>query len=410
MAASDAEAPAVDFYTSLVPVLRFRHLAEIERYDPVPDDTTLFLADVVGSTAAIETGRYKEVNVAAAAVIAAIRNALADRDLAFSFGGDGASFVLGAEHAALGRRTLAATVRWAADELGLDLRAAAVPVADIRQSGHDLLVARFAVSADLSYAMFAGGGLAWAETRMKDGAYAIAADEGAGGLDLSGLSCRFARLPSRNGVILSVIVVPNSRRQTAAFSQIVVELLDLAAHRHIDVRPVPDGAPKVEWSLERFVLETKTAAAKAGGRRLASILGSGIRNAVAHYTMRTGRRIGGFDPKRYLTEVVQNTDFRKFDDGLRMTVDCSVDTADEIEALLSAGRSKGQVDYGTHRQDAAMLTCFVPSPKSSDHVHFVDGAAGGYALAAQALKAQQKNIAADVPVREGKADAPAAAP
>ncbi len=32
------------------------------------------------------------------------------------------------------------------------------------------------------------------------------------------------------------------------------------------------------------------------------------------------------------------------------------------------------------------MTCFVPSPTRSDHVHFVDGAAGGYAAAARAVK------------------------
>jgi hypothetical protein len=40
-----------------------------------------------------------------------------------------------------------------------------------------------------------------------------------------------------------------------------------------------------------------------------------------------------------------------------------------------------------HRQDAAMMTCFTPSLLRSDHVHFVDGARGGYASAATALKA-----------------------
>jgi hypothetical protein len=34
-----------------------------------------------------------------------------------------------------------------------------------------------------------------------------------------------------------------------------------------------------------------------------------------------------------------------------------------------------------------MMTCFTPSALRSDHVHFIDGARGGYASAATALKA-----------------------
>jgi hypothetical protein len=44
------------------------------------------------------------------------------------------------------------------------------------------------------------------------------------------------------------------------------------------------------------------------------------------------------------------------------------------------------VRYGTHRQRAAMMTCFTPSPTRSNHVHFIDGAMGGYAMAASAMK------------------------
>jgi Protein of unknown function (DUF3095) len=34
----------------------------------------------------------------------------------------------------------------------------------------------------------------------------------------------------------------------------------------------------------------------------------------------------------------------------------------------------------------AIVTCYAPSPTRSDHVHFVDGAAAGYAAAAAQLK------------------------
>ena len=58
-----------------------------------------------------------------------------------------------------------------------------------------------------------------------------------------------------------------------------------------------------------------------------------------------------------------------------------------LTGRLAQAASDGTVRYGLHRQDAAMMTCFTPSVMRSDHVHFIDGARGGYASAATALKA-----------------------
>ena len=60
--------------------------------------------------------------------------------------------------------------------------------------------------------------------------------------------------------------------------------------------------------------------------------------------------------------------------------------AGEIEQHLIGCAASGVVRYGTHRQRAAMMTCFTPSPTRSNHVHFIDGAMGGYAMAASAMK------------------------
>ena len=45
------------------------------------------------------------------------------------------------------------------------------------------------------------------------------------------------------------------------------------------------------------------------------------------------------------------------------------------------------VRYGLHQQDEALVTCIVPSVMRDDHVHFVDGAAGGYTQAALQMSA-----------------------
>jgi hypothetical protein len=41
--------------------------------------------------------------------------------------------------------------------------------------------------------------------------------------------------------------------------------------------------------------------------------------------------------------------------------------------------------YGLYEQDAVIMTCIVPSIETDDHLHFLDGADGGYALAARMM-------------------------
>src|SRR5262245_58528996 len=162
-----------NFYAELPIFDGFANIMEPSLYRPVPDDWFVGLTDVVESTRAIETGRYKAVNTAGASVIAAVTNALGNRLFPFVFGGDGASFAVAAKDFDLARAALAATSTWAGEELGLELRAALVPVKAIREQGLDIRVARFAPSRNVSYAMFSGGGLGWAERQMKEGRFAV---------------------------------------------------------------------------------------------------------------------------------------------------------------------------------------------------------------------------------------------
>ena len=77
---SSSEAAADDFYARLPVFDSFARLTDASIYTPLPDGWVIGLADIERSTAAIEAGRYKAVNTAAAAVIAAVANALEGRD------------------------------------------------------------------------------------------------------------------------------------------------------------------------------------------------------------------------------------------------------------------------------------------------------------------------------------------
>ena len=107
---------------------------------------------------------------------------------------------------------------------------------------------------------------------------------------------------------------------------------------------------------------------------------------VAYVLIRFRLRTPFWDMPKYIKSLVTNADFRKFDDGLKMTVDCSPEFADALEKRLAAASE--YANYGTFRQNNAILTCFVPSSPDVGHIHFVDGAGGGYTMAAKAMKAR----------------------
>jgi Protein of unknown function (DUF3095) len=374
-----------DSFYGGIPVFRgFTKLMEPQLYSPLPGDWTVGVADIVESTRAIAAQRYKAVNMAGAAVIASVTNALGGREFPFVFGGDGASFAVAPDDLALAREALAATATWVKEDLDLVMRVALVPVAAIRAHGLDVRVARFGPSANLSYAMFSGGGLGWAEAAMKRGEFAVAAAPAGTQPDLSGLSCRFEEIPAARGLILSVLVVPAAGADPLAFRRVIEDVLQLVERTPDAGRPVPPGGPPLKWPPQGLEYEARAARGGPLFARKGAVLALTL---WAYVVMRFGIKVGAFVPKNYVRQVVENSDFRKYDDGLRMILDCTEELASAITERLAKAAGNGVVRYGLHRQDAAMMTCFTPSVMRADHVHFIDGARGGYASAATALKA-----------------------
>jgi len=374
-----------DTFYGGIPVFRgFGSLMDPALYSPLPDDWSIGVADIVESTKAIAAQRYKAVNMAGASVIAAVTNALDGREFPFVFGGDGASFAVSPGDLERAREALAATATWVEESLDLVMRVALVPVAAVRAQGLDVRVARFGPSPNLSYAMFSGGGLGWADAAMKRGEFAIAPAFPGTQPDLSGLSCRFEEIPSARGLILSVLVVPAQGADPRAFRKVIEDVIALSERSPDAGRPVPPGGPPLRWPPQGVEYEARAARGGSLLKRRGVVLAVTL---WAYVVMRLGIKVGNFVPKTYVQQVVENSDFRKYDDGLRMILDCTPELERGLTQILVAAASSGIVRYGLHRQDAAMMTCFTPSVMRSDHVHFIDGARGGYASAATALKA-----------------------
>jgi hypothetical protein len=131
-----------EFFATVPVFTDFGGVTDAGNYRPLPDGWILALADIVGSTQAIEGGRYKDVNMAGASVISAVLNAVGKGDYPFVFGGDGALIALPGSLEQIARDALAAVQIWVEEDLGFTLRAAVVPLADIRREGLDVMIAR----------------------------------------------------------------------------------------------------------------------------------------------------------------------------------------------------------------------------------------------------------------------------
>ena len=383
-----SESELAAFRSEIPEIDEFADVADASSYLPLPDDWFVGTSDVVNSTGAIAAGRYKAVNMVGASVIAAVRNAVSSTDIPFVFGGDGAAFVIPASAKSVVAQALAAVSIWSEEEIDLQLRTALVPIENIRAAGVDVRIAHFAASPHVRYAMFAGGGVAWAEDQMKSGNYTIAPAPAGMRPDLTGLSCRWQPIEALRGMIASLLVLRRDDADVKTYRNLVRHIVTYIHEREIEEgRPVTEQTAKFALSGQAMSLEART----LGGSRsyLSKRIGLWFYYLFVRYLFARGRKIGDFDPVKYKSETVRNTDFRKFDDGLKLTIDCSQTTYDGLLALLDQARADRIANYGLHAQDTALMTCIVPNHNDSNHMHFVDGAGGGYAKAAEMLKAQR---------------------
>jgi hypothetical protein len=106
---------------------------------------------------------------------------------------------------------------------------------------------------------------------------------------------------------------------------------------------------------------------------------------VGWVLLRFGIRWGGTDWGAYKSDLVTNTDFRKFDGSLRLVLSGTAAQREELTRYLEERRAKGELAYGLHVAKSAVMTCLIEERQGA-HFHFVDGAGGGYAAAALAMK------------------------
>jgi len=392
----------------------------------VPEDWYIVVADIVASTKAIAEGKYKDVNMVSASAITAVLNVTGRADIAYIFGGDGATLLVPAGMLLPVAQALQGTRRMAKDVFGLEMRAGVVSIAELSSKGASVRVAKTETAPRVYQAALSGAGVSLAENLVKGAEgtrYDITALFPLAQLeekepDFRGLQCRWQPLQSRNGADISLIVWAREGDPAVAarvYNDVLATISDICGHSGCrppavamaaDVATISDICGHSDgWrpaSAQNLQLSNNPAALKGDSAirsyghgtfgflaRLSTVLGETL---VGRLCIALGLKFGKFDGKTYPKAVAQNTDYMKFDNALRLVMDITPFQQKALTAYLEEQRAERKIFYGLHAAKAALMTCLV-FDLTDDHFHFVDGADGGYALAAVQLKQQIKDAA-----------------
>jgi len=380
------------FYASLPVITDFRDVTRQESFARLPSDWHVVMSDVRDSTIAIQSGRYKNVNTVGAATITAVLNAAGAVEIPFVFEGDGSMLCVPDALLDVARAALLRTQELARRSFDLDLRVATLPVKRIDEAGLSVRVARYRVSENYIQALFAGGGMAYADRTMKDPATADACAVKPGSIaakgSFDGLECRWQDIPSPRGETVSLMVRALGRdpaRAAAVYDEVIARVREIYGG---DDACHPLTVANLAMSLSSRQLGNEVGM-RAGDRGFFSrwkylmwIRGVTV---LGWFLMKLGIRTELTDWSRYKPTLVRNADVRKFNDLYRQILAGTPAQRQALEAWLEQRFARGELVYGLHVTDRAHMTCLV-FDYAGRHLHFIDGADGGLFLAAKQFK------------------------
>jgi hypothetical protein len=387
-------ATPADFYSQIPAFLDARGVSDPKNFHEVPSDWHILLTDVKGSTQAIREGRYKDVNLVGASAIAAVLNLCRPIEVPYVFGGDGATFVVPPHLLSESIAVLNSVERMSAREFGLVLRVGSIAVGEVLAQGGSLRIAKQALSDKVHQAIFTGGGLAKAEELIKKREIPSSNTEPQKEASYEGLECRWQPLAAQRGEIVSVLVRAEASGPAENFRiyEEIIEEVEVITGGGQLANPVNRSKLNLTFDPRAIRKEQKIRTHDRGlAQKFWYFLETLFLTSLSHLFFFFKMKAFGTDWDQYKTEVVKNSDFWKFDDMLRFVVDVSAAQRRALESCFELRYLRGELCYGLHSSNAAMLTCLVFS-RQGEHIHFVDGGDGGYAMAAVELKRRLKEL------------------
>lgn len=373
-----------DFFYSRLPVNEISLcdlLTEEHLFYRIPEDWHVVVTDVMNSTQAALDGRHQTVNLVATGSIVAVLNIANKSDISipFFFGGDGATFILPPTLLDKSLTALHQHQENTKKNFDLTLRVGHVPVANLYAEESDLKISKLKTSDLFTIPVILGDGLTFAEKKIKSNSTNFPELEAnLPELDMSGMQCRWDKIkpPANNFEIVSLIVIArNNHEQSIVFKDVMLVIEKIYGNA-INRKPISIDKLKLKATFGKLAAEMKTKLSRYNlvyltKTWLTTLLGK------AYFNTKKG--------KEYLYKLVDLSDTLVIDGKINTVITGTAIQRTELEAALLNIENNGRIFYGLHVSNASVMSCYVRN-LHDQHIHFVDGADGGYTKAAGVLK------------------------
>ncbi|MEJ5994261.1 DUF3095 family protein [Pedobacter sp. Du54] len=352
-------------------------------FSAVPADWHVVITDIKGSTAAVADGFNETVNFIATGSIVAVLNLAfkAKIPIPFFFGGDGATFIMPSILIELALKKLTIFRKNTLQNFNIDLRVGTVAVSQVYDAGHHIHISKFAISDFFSIPVVLGNGLSYAENVIKAEDYALTKQEDLiEELDLNGMQCRWDKIAppeNVNEVITLLVISPKIENQAKSFSKVM---------KHIDEiyggikkrQPISVDKLKFNSTFRRMRTELSV---RIGKIKFLELVRNWLINSFGPVYFLTS------NGKKYLNRLVETSDTLVLDGKINTVICGNEQQRMKLVGILDELEKNSEILYGLYISSDSVMSCYVRDLKD-DHIHFVDGADGGYTQAAKMLKAK----------------------
>lgn len=371
-----------DFYTNLPIHTESDTWFHAEKFVDFDASWYLIVVDIKGSTKAIESGRYKDVNIVGALTIIALLNEIAPHDLPFVFGGDGATILVPQVLHTRAQEVLAGCAYRAQESFSLELRAGIIPLKTLYERGETLEVLKYCASNAFHQAILKGSALDCFENGIKSGQFETIAPANIP-INLQGLECRWQDIKTPKDITLSLLVEAQEGKE--AIYHEVMQLLNKELGNTDERNAI--SKYHLHTSKNPFTLLSEIRAKKLS---LGNLVRHMMQNILGTLLMYFEHKTDKVNWGTYKNDVRNATDSEKFDGSLKMVVTARHSAIDKVQKQLDQWYRDGTLFYGIHKSSHALMTCLVYE-RNGAQIHFVDASDGGYAMAAKYLKQQKRS-------------------